>query len=590
MIQDFQVFLNIVGQGLSWFFGLELSDWWAALVQKGTDKFWVAGIVIFLGLILVGGFFFWGLRFLSYCLIASYLGLILAGGESPSVWTMTAAILYVTVTLAAGSGKRGKHFKMAGSSALSVLILSGVLLVASAQIGVPLLQKAFGDVLPLRTRIQQTSLLHVLNQFLPEELKFQDGTGEYEGGSLEVQSDGPDFSGRTVVTVESDQKPENPVYWSRYMGNLYTGYSFNDEGDLDDPKNRYNIQYPKRKLAELKAFCDANPQETPQDIVDFIVNTLRDNTVYNLQVDSPLDGKDFIEYFFFEKKEGYCIHYAATAVMMLRMYGIPARYVTGFLIPPSLFYLNDEGVWQADVPDDHAHAWAEAYIDGRWVRVETTPSGGFTADVQEAMGEEPGSENATEMETQTEGASPEAGTGLAAETEGGSENAVSSGNENQTENGGAAGTLGELEASGGLPENIGPSWVFLPVVLLLAMVLICIGLFIRRFMILEKRKKASVQEIFAAIFEVLTVGGLPASYSLLTENLEDEILERFVWIQEPELHRVLEIVLRTTYGPETATEEERREVQNLYRAICRQLGREQKGMSRFAFYLIDVWI
>ena len=103
MIQDFQVFLNIVGQGLSWFFGLELSDWWAALVQKGTDKFWVVGIVIFLGLILVGGFFFWGLRFLSYCLIASYLGLILAGGESPSVWTMTAAILYVTVTLAAGS-------------------------------------------------------------------------------------------------------------------------------------------------------------------------------------------------------------------------------------------------------------------------------------------------------------------------------------------------------------------------------------------------------------------------------------------------------------------------------------------------------
>ncbi len=151
-------------------------------------------------------------------------------------------------------------------------------------------------------------------------------------------------------------------------------------------------------------------------------------------MDSPPDGKDFIEYFFFEKKEGYCIHYAATAVMMLRMYGIPARYVTGFLIPPSLFYLNDEGVWQADVPDDHAHAWVEAYIDGRWVRVETTPSGGFTADVQEAMGEEP------ETETQTEGASPEAGTELAAETEGGSENAASSGNENQTENGGAAGT------------------------------------------------------------------------------------------------------------------------------------------------------
>ena len=61
-------------------------------------------------------------------------------------------------------------------------------------------------------------------------------------------------------------------------------------------------------------------------------------------------------------------------------------------------------------------------------------------------------------------------------------------------------------------------------------------------------------------------------------------------IQEPELHKVLEIVLRTTYGPEMASEEERAEVQNLYYFICRHLGKEQKGMSRFAFYLIDVWI
>ena len=105
MIQDFQVFLNIVGQGLSWFCGLELSDWWNTLVQNGTDHFWMAGIVIFLGLILAGGFFFWGLRFLAYCLIGSYLGLILTAGASPSIWTMTAAILYVTVTLAAGTGK-----------------------------------------------------------------------------------------------------------------------------------------------------------------------------------------------------------------------------------------------------------------------------------------------------------------------------------------------------------------------------------------------------------------------------------------------------------------------------------------------------
>ena len=273
----------------------------------------MAGIVIFLGLILAGGFFFWGLRLLAYCLIGSYLGLILTAGASPSIWTMTAAILYVTVTLAAGTGKKGKHFKMAGINALSVLILSGVLLVVSAQAGVPLLQKAFGDVIPLRTRIQQTSLIHVLNQFLPEELKFQDGTGEYEGGSLETQGEGPDFSGRTVVTVESDQKPESPVYWSRYMGNLYTGYSFNDEGDLDNPKNRFNLQYSKKRLSELKAFCDANPQENTQDVIDFIVNTLRDRTVYNLRVDARRKERISSNTFSLRRKKGI------VSIMRLRL-------------------------------------------------------------------------------------------------------------------------------------------------------------------------------------------------------------------------------------------------------------------------------
>ena len=76
------------------------------------------------------------------------------------------------------------------------------------------------------------------------------------------------------------------------------GYSFNDEGDLDNPKNRFNLQYSKKRLSQLKAFCDANPQENTQDVIDFIVNTLRDRTVYNLRVDAPPEGKDFIEYFF----------------------------------------------------------------------------------------------------------------------------------------------------------------------------------------------------------------------------------------------------------------------------------------------------
>lgn len=598
MRQDYFVFLNVAEEGLSYFFGLSLNDWWTSLVEQGTEKFWLAGILIGLALILIGGFRFWGLRFLSYCLVGSYLGLILVAGESPSVATMTLAILYVAGTLAAGTGK---SFRIAAGSALTVLILSGVLLILSAHVGVPVLKSAFGDVMPLRTKIQQTSLVHVLNQLLPDELKFQDGTGEYEGGSLETQGEGPEFTGRTVITVESEQLPERAIYWARYMGNVYTGYSFNDSGDLDDPENPANIRYPADTLADLQAFCEVNPKDTPQEAMDFVRETLQNRAVYNLHVSPLPEGEDFIEYFFFQTKEGYCIHYAATAVMMLRMYGIPARYVTGFLIPPSLFYLNEAGVYQADVPDDHAHAWAEAYIDGNWVRVETTPPSGIPEDVREVeetgeTSESEQAENSTENLTENAG---ENGTEAITETTGLGTEALENAGAEGGQNGSLSGTQnpdsGSNEVMGvsGEPEdlsNLGPSWVFLPVILILALIIILVGMFIRRMILLGRRQKENVQEIFADIFEVLVIGGLSPELSILSEDLDEKILECFPWINGDELRAVLEIVLRTTYGPSRATDDEWIKVQGLYYMICRHLGKEQKGMARFVFYMVDAWI
>lgn len=59
---------------------------------------------------------------------------------------------------------------------------------------------------------------------------------------------------------------------------------------------------------------------------------------------------------------------------MLRMKGIPARYVAGYAVLPSAFKLNEEGEYEALVTGASAHAWAEAYVQGiGWIPVETTP-------------------------------------------------------------------------------------------------------------------------------------------------------------------------------------------------------------------------
>ncbi len=81
---------------------------------------------------------------------------------------------------------------------------------------------------------------------------------------------------------------------------------------------------------------------------------------------------DPLEDFLFHQKAGHCEYFASAAAMLMRLAGIPSRYVHGFL----------GGEWNAmssvvTVRDNRAHAWAEAYLgDKGWVRVDATPPSG----------------------------------------------------------------------------------------------------------------------------------------------------------------------------------------------------------------------
>ena len=77
---------------------------------------------------------------------------------------------------------------------------------------------------------------------------------------------------------------------------------------------------------------------------------------------------------FFETHRGYDIHFATAATLMFRYYGIPARYVEGYLITESDAEGADEEGTVA-VSRERAHAWTEIYIDGiGFVPLEVTPS------------------------------------------------------------------------------------------------------------------------------------------------------------------------------------------------------------------------
>lgn len=70
-------------------------------------------------------------------------------------------------------------------------------------------------------------------------------------------------------------------------------------------------------------------------------------------------GNDYVEYFLYENKQGVCTHFASAAVLLFRLYGIPARYVEGYLVRDL-----ESGNGAQAIMDEAAHARAEIYVKG----------------------------------------------------------------------------------------------------------------------------------------------------------------------------------------------------------------------------------
>ena len=102
---------------------------------------------------------------------------------------------------------------------------------------------------------------------------------------------------------------------------------------------------------------------------------------YSRYLDELPAGADPISYFLETSKEGYCVHYASAATLILQSLGIPARYVTGYVAFPEDFAQTEQG-YTATVIDERAHAWSEIYLeDFGWVPLEMTPSSAFSENV-----------------------------------------------------------------------------------------------------------------------------------------------------------------------------------------------------------------
>lgn len=102
-----------------------------------------------------------------------------------------------------------------------------------------------------------------------------------------------------------------------------------------------------------------------------LVSYLRDSAEFSYSLNASVQdtGIDPVEDFLFNRKTGHCEYYASALALMLRAVDIPSRLVSGFKGGyPNQF--NGTFV----VEQRHAHTWVEAYMNGRWVTLDATPS------------------------------------------------------------------------------------------------------------------------------------------------------------------------------------------------------------------------
>lgn len=221
-----------------------------------------------------------------------------------------------------------------------------------------------------------------------------------------------------TVSMEANLYNELAEYEEQYRDYVYDTYLMVPEDGLYRLKEEFRTT---KNVLEVDYHL-LTPQEKTEKLCEFVKDYLWKHAEYSLKPGKTPNDEDYIEYFLYTNHKGYCAHYASAATIMLRLLGVPARYVEGYYIkeemidngkiiinqnalvhggdfPPN-YIAGEANVYsdgsfssevrpmvEVNVDDSAAHAWVEVYVDGfGWYPLEFTE-----ADTEEdTAGEEQG--------------------------------------------------------------------------------------------------------------------------------------------------------------------------------------------------------
>lgn len=131
-------------------------------------------------------------------------------------------------------------------------------------------------------------------------------------------------------------------------------YQDNGKASLNEQnfENSY-LQVPEEIADEIRQICSEQDfGGTEYEVIQQIKAYLSSEFTYTLSPGKTPSDKDFVLYFLKEHKEGYCVHFASAACILLRQMGIPARYVEGYCFDD--FSYEDMTLYNYDEDGDDA--------------------------------------------------------------------------------------------------------------------------------------------------------------------------------------------------------------------------------------------
>lgn len=174
-----------------------------------------------------------------------------------------------------------------------------------------------------------------------------------------------DFPRLAALSYLAGKEEQNQQY--RENESYYNAFVYEYDTELSDEM---------RSLFQKELGTAGDQKKSHMDYYSAITHIrsyLEKNMIYGNQTEPLPKGKDFVKNFLTETKIGHSVHFASTAALMFRYYGIPSRYVEGYLITPE-DVKNVEAGEELEIAGKNGHAWTEIYVDGLgWVPLEMTP-------------------------------------------------------------------------------------------------------------------------------------------------------------------------------------------------------------------------